>query len=165
MPTNGSDRLPSDALPSTLQNNAPASPESILAWPSSGDVLFEDPLCERLDHPSYLTACIEGTLAARVAIADDVEAADAVATDYLPQLGPYVAGERNVATDFELAAAALAEQVTALLDGETTIETACRLVRCCFKSGLQSGHRYISELGGFCYKSPFPQQTKIFMGC
>jgi len=50
-------------------------------------------------------------------------------------------------TDFELAAAALAEQVTALLDGETTIETACRLVRCCFKSGLQSGHRYISESG------------------
>jgi len=77
--------------------------------------LFEDPLCECLDYPSYLTAFIEGALAAWVAIADDVEADDPEATDYLPQLGPYVASESNVTTDFEAMAAALAEQVTAAI--------------------------------------------------
>jgi len=66
-------------------------------------------------HPSYLTAFIEGALAAWVAIADDAEADDPAATDYLPQLGPYAASERDLATDFELAAAALAEQVTAAI--------------------------------------------------
>jgi len=77
--------------------------------------LFEDPLCECLDHPSYLTAFIEGALTAWMAIADYVEADDPGATDYLPQLGPYLASERNMATDFETMAAALAERVTVAL--------------------------------------------------
>ena len=85
-----------------------------MAWPSSVGVLLEAPLCECLDHPSYLTAFIEGALAAWVAIADDAEADDPAATDYLPQLGLYAASARDVATDFELAAA-LAEQVTAAI--------------------------------------------------
>ena len=78
IPTNRSDRLPSDALPSILQNNAPASPESILAY--------------------------------RLRIGGG---------------GPGRTGDGCYWT--------LRRQ----------IETACRLVRCCFKSG----HRYISELG------------------
>jgi hypothetical protein len=60
-------------------------------------------------------AFIEGALEAWVAIADDVEADDPAATDYLPQLGPYMASERNMTADFEAMPAALAEQVTAAI--------------------------------------------------
>ena len=79
----------------------------------SAHLFFGDKNSDYPGYPTYVRAFIEGALTAWMAIADDVEADEPGATDYLPQLGPYVPSARN--PDFEAMAADLAERVTAAI--------------------------------------------------
>jgi len=79
----------------------------------SAHLFFGDKHSDYPSYPTYVRAFIEGALAAWVTIADDVDAGDPAATDYLPQLGPYVPNQCNA--NLEAMAAALAERVTTAL--------------------------------------------------
>ena len=76
---------------------------------------FDDEYSDYPQYPSYVASFIEGALDLWLTISREVEADDPGATDYLPQLGPYVASKRNVPTDFEAMVAALDERVTAAI--------------------------------------------------